>query len=416
MRLLQRRILLSLFSLLGTSGYQTPFAHASFRRKSTHCRAASAEDGLSAAARARRDEERRRLERREEVVVGQTSAKAGAKDLEINPRVTEQAWLSQANEIERQIFHLTERGMTAMKMMQIETATEAFDRVFQLKPDAYLWQAGIAKYYLDDWKGAAEIFSRNAISYELLFGEPASEERIWRSACLLKIYTSKSRTERKSLDQDGGIETLLTPLPDENELTDSLLTERRKVMRIAQDLFTSSINKDTVGVILSRAKLFSIGGRSEQQAMLDRKMWKLSAWFYLGLHYDALGEEEDSKRCMKRALQLCPSIGGNADDIVHSLPLIHMARRDWFDEDDFETKEPAKSSAVAKLRTRLQSIQQGNAIDPIIAESIEDSVLKLRHAELKAALKTRGLLCNGTKEELQKRMFHSLVEETTQSL
>ncbi|GKY92874.1 hypothetical protein MPSEU_000256600 [Mayamaea pseudoterrestris] len=378
--------------------------------------ATSDSDHVSAAARARREEESRRLERREDVIVGQTSAKPGAKDFEINSRVTEQAWLSQASQIERQVYEYTERGMNSLKMLQIENAVEYFDRVFQLRPQTYLWQAGVAKFYMNDLEGAADIFTRTAQTYESLFGESASEERIWRNACLLKMYSSKSRASRKVLDeQGGGIESLLSPMPEVVDDDDSrTMTERRKVMRLALDLFSSSVRKDFAGVVLSRAKLRAIGGRANQSAGLDRKMWKLTAWYYLGLHYDVLGEREESKRCMKTALKLCPSIGGNADDIVHSLPLIHMTRRDFFDDDDMETDASmpvGRRGKTSPLRVLMKSAVAGRTVDPIVAESIEDSLLKMRHADLKAALKERGLLCNGMKEELLKRMFQTLIEE-----
>ena len=411
-----RRLLLATW-LLGellscVSSFQSPTKAKSSQRRTTRCHAAG-DDQLFAAARARRDEERRRSERSSDVVVGQTSAKPGAKDLEINARVTEQEWLSQASETERLVYQFTDNGMTALKMMQIEAAMEAFERVFKLRPKTYLWQAGIAKFYLGDLKGAADIFARNAMKYETLFAEPASEERIWRNACLLKLYTTMSRAERKVLDQEGGgIKSLLPAMPDEDSTLESLTTERRKVMRIARDLFSASVNKDFVGVILSRARLRSIIGRLDQPAGFDRKMWKLSAWYYLGLHYDAIGELDESKRCMKAALTLCPSIGGNADDIIHSLPLIHMTRRDWFDEDDMTPDEPL---AAAPQRTYLQSIQD-KVVDPVLAESIEDSLSELRHGDLKEALKARGLLCNGLKEELQKRMFQVLIDEVTANL
>ena len=37
------------------------------------------------------------------------------------------------------------------------------------------------------------------------------------------------------------------------------------------------------------------------------------------------------------ALRSCPS-SGKSNDIVHTLPLLHMAARDWFDDDEMETE------------------------------------------------------------------------------
>ena len=70
-------------------------------------------------------------------------------------------------------------------------------------------------------------------------------------------------------------------------------------------------------------------------------MYKLHSLFYLGLHYDALGQEYESKQCMKMALKTCAdSISGNSQDITYLLPVIHMKMRDWYDEDnDFNNEE-----------------------------------------------------------------------------
>jgi hypothetical protein len=67
-------------------------------------------------------------------------------------------------------------------------------------------------------------------------------------------------------------------------------------------------------------------------------MWQLSSWYYLRLHYDALVEEADSKACMKMALHQCFSVG-NGSDIIHTLPVIHMLRRDWYDDEGVSREE-----------------------------------------------------------------------------
>ena len=95
------------------------------------------------------------------------------------------------------------------------------------------------------------------------------------------------------------------------------MTESRKVFRIAKDMFQATVNNDQIGVVLGQAKLRAICG----------------SWYYLGLHYNALGDVDESKECMKMALQLCPN--RKTDDIIHSLPILHMTVRHWFDDEEF---------------------------------------------------------------------------------
>ena len=100
--------------------------------------------------------------------------------------------------------------------------------------------------------------------------------------------------------------------------------ETRKVIRIARDLFESSVQHDLSNEVLARAKLRSICGEYESNMDSrnkntipfkgDKKMWRLSSWYYLGLHYDVLDDVEASKDCMKMALRQCASSFGNGDD------------------------------------------------------------------------------------------------------
>jgi tetratricopeptide (TPR) repeat protein len=380
---------------------------------------ATSDHSSTAADRARRDEEKSRLDRRQDVVIGQTSAKAGAKDLTIDARHTEQAWLSQASKVEQQVYQWSEKGLERLKMFQVEEAIEEFDKVFAVKPGAYLWQAGVATFYINDIAKAAEIFARNGELYESKFGQPASEERIWRNACALKLYHEMSRSDKKRVDEEeGGIDSLVRPIRVVESESELLQTERRKVIRIARDLFAASVNRDHSGVILARAKLRSIGSSSDPQLKLDRKMWRLNAWYYLGLHYDVLGEYDESKKCMKRALMLCPS-SGNADDIVHALPLLHMSRRNWFDEEETETDsvDEYDNERIRNARAANGASPRPSAVaDTILLDSIMSSLQELRHIDLKDALKLRGLPSNGSKDDMQDRLLHSLVNDASLGL
>lgn len=182
---------------------------------------------LTAAEKERRNEERRRLERKSDVVIGKTSALPDAQDYSINPTATEQEWMRQASAVEQQVFRKTEKGMRFLKMLQLEEAKEAFDQVFNLKPNAYLWQAGIAKFYLHDLKGAADIFAKSVATFESKFGEPASEERIWRDACELKLASDLGKAEKKTAEESGGVSKMIAQIPERDESSAPLPTETR---------------------------------------------------------------------------------------------------------------------------------------------------------------------------------------------
>jgi tetratricopeptide (TPR) repeat protein len=182
---------------------------------------------LSAAAKERREEEKRRLERKTDVVIGKTSALPDAQDYSLDPTATEQEWMRQASSVEQEIFRHTEKGMTLLKMLQLEEAVQEFDQVFKLRSNAYLWQAGIAKFYLDDLEDAAEIFVKNVATYESKFGIPASEERIWRDACELKLASSLGKEEKKTVKDSGGVSKMIAQIPTRDENDTALPTETR---------------------------------------------------------------------------------------------------------------------------------------------------------------------------------------------
>jgi hypothetical protein len=72
---------------------------------------------LSAAAKERREEERRRAQRLNDAIIGQTSAKKGAKDYAIDPSRTLKELIANSNEVEQEIYFQTERGKTCMNMV-----------------------------------------------------------------------------------------------------------------------------------------------------------------------------------------------------------------------------------------------------------------------------------------------------------
>lgn len=369
---------------------------------------------LSQSQRFRREEEARRKERISENIPGKTSALPGEKDFEINPQRTEIEWQSQASISEREVMALTSKGLEFLKMLKLQDADDAFNKVYQTKPSAYCWQAGVVKFYLNDYTGAADLFARNGILYESRFGGVAGEERIWRDACELKLLSLKKKENTDS----GNGKRRIQDIAAMNDLDDIVgPSETRKVVRIAMDLFKATLDNDLPTVALQRAKLRSICGEydgdgSTVTKKADYKMWRLSSWFYLGLHYDVVGDMESSKKCMKMALR--QSVAGNGDDIIQVLPMLHMAQRDFFDDEEFEEDSDSligletdeENSSIHKIKS-----SKHNVIDKIARESIQSSIQQMKLMQLQDALKSRGLKSSGSKSVLQERLLTVLLDD-----
>ena len=332
---------------------------------------------------------------------------------------------------------------------RLKDAKEAFDFVYELKPDAYCWHKGIVEYYLGDYEEASNQFQQNAIRFENKYGEPASEERIWACATHLKYrqYHSKNK--------------VLPPLAYILPMDEDVPKERRKVMRIARDLFECSLQDDSAGVAMARARLRATAVVG-QEKKLDYKLWKLSSWYYLGLHYDAIGQEKDAQQCMKMAIQQCSPA---SRDIIHTLPILHMIVRDWFDDDEFSDPDPtfspaedpntntimmdnfsesdslfstassSSSSSSSSSQSAESSSQTVNTFSQtkagrtqaalqstintsrkkmdqaVIIQSIQDTVMKMKLVELRAALKKRELKNSGAKQTLQERLLRSMMDD-----
>lgn len=351
---------------------------------------AQSERDLSASGSERRAEDKRRNERKSDVVIGKTSAIQGEKDFKLDPKATETSFMDSSTAVEQEIFQQTSRGLDMLRALELEDADQAFNRVLELNPSAYVWQAGITKYYLGNVEDAGNILARSARQSETRFGMPASEERIWRDACELKYMV-----ENPSFKSSGAnIEEIIASPEDPDPMDGTSIRETRKVFRIARDLFRASAQGDMTGVLLGRAKLRAISGKFGEKPRVDQKMWRLNAWYYLGLHYDSVGEEDDSKECMEMALRLCPTSGfDSVPDISYTLPKLHLKARSWIGEVDPELLDGRKPEE-----------------DPLV-KSINENILKMDLNQLRDALETTDLPGDGSKGDLQERLFNALIEE-----
>lgn len=421
----------------------------------------NSEKHLSAAQQERREEDKRRKLREGDIKPGTSSAIPGAQDFAINVQKTEREYLESLStsdddsiiderNVDKYVAVWTEEGLDHLRMLHFQEAYDSFNKVYQIKPEAYLWQDGLLKYYLEEYHEAAESLAKNAVRYETRFMEPASEERIWRDACELKIVHTIYSRKMKNQNVPAAIRVALQEgIDEEQSEKESIGSERRKVMRLARQLFSNSLRNNAAGVSLAQAQLQAMCGDSfppslkstlptmpmsdenqQQQSSFqstrpDRKMYKLHSLFYLGLYYDALGQSKESKQCMKMALKTCAnSIGGNNQDITYLLPVIHMTIRDWYDDDedfyeDEDTEEEFDISGGDDFIAELVSdggveLNVTDGDDSVGGSSsndrrseiqrVRDSIKDMRVIDLKEELKKRGLGRSGRKAELQKRL------------
>ena len=282
--------------------------------------------------------------------------------------------------------------------LNVKEATEAFDRVYQLKPSAYIYPAGIALFYCDEIYTAGECFAKNAQTFEAKFGMRASEERLWRDACQLLLLNTQ--TNHYSSPPNTTISTIPNKLDDEYSVH-APPPETRKVIRIARDLFDASIVEDYSRMILSRAKLIEIAN-TNRGSQRDPKLWKLSSWYFLGLHYDVLGHVDESKVCMRNAWNLSSTNNANAqNDIIHTLPILHLSRRGWLQDNSYDSNDGHQLPVISN-----------------VDENIRDSIDKLLLVHIEKALQQKGLEINGSEDErtLKKRLFDALLADANINL
>ena len=103
-------------------------------------------------------------------------------------------------EREKQVAFHTTVGLTHLRSLRLRAAYESFEYVYLLNPKAYLWQFGLLQYYFGEYAEGRKTCEENARRYELKFGgfdEVASEERIWRDACVLRLRGKNRRKENE---------------------------------------------------------------------------------------------------------------------------------------------------------------------------------------------------------------------------
>lgn len=114
---------------------------------------------------------------------------------------------------------------------------------------------------------------------------------------------------------------------------------------------------------------------------------------------------------------------------MHTLPMLHMSVRDWYDDDDYEEDILFEDNKMPSSQKIVIPIQESNPREPdttipsnelvmrentsgmAIIESIKKSIEKMKLVELQAALKKLNMKSSGAKSILQERLLAILLEE-----
>lgn len=100
--------------------------------------------------------------------------------------------------------------------------------------------------------------------------------------------------------------------------------------------------------------------------------------------------------------------------------MLHMARRDWFDDDEFieddgdllddlnfDIDDDNMQAILSNGGAPLDSKANNNFLD-----SVQEDVENMKLSELQAALKKRGMKSSGSKSVLKDRLLRSLLEDS----
>ncbi|MGK7929335.1 MAG: hypothetical protein AB4290_29530 [Spirulina sp.] len=176
-----------------------------------------------------------------------------------------------------------QRGMVYFKLARIEAAIADFDRAEYLDPQLtpYLWQRGLAYYYCDRFAEGAKQFE-----IDLTVNSNDVEETIWRYLCLAR---------------DRGLKEAQTSLlPIKND--------PRRVMREIYQLYAECCQPEDV---------LKLGER-------EGKRGQFYSHLYVGLYYEARGEETRSREYIVKAARDFP-----LDDYMWHLARVHQKLRNW---------------------------------------------------------------------------------------
>ncbi|CAM9841339.1 unnamed protein product, partial [Phaeothamnion confervicola] len=164
----------------------------------------------------------------------------------------------------------------------------------------YLWQRGVALYYLGRHAAAAIEFLRSAAAFEARFDEPATDERVWAAAALL----------RAGADDPPAAAAAALPVPCDAAAAAAV---------VAATLAAAGADADRGGD----------GGDPTARDITGRRFF---GHFYLALWHEAHGRDGDARDALAAAVATgfpAPPGGERGDDVWLHLPRLHARLRGW---------------------------------------------------------------------------------------
>ena len=202
------------------------------------------------------------------------------------------------------------RAMQKFERNDVEGATMDFDALIEKSPGSkpYLWQRGIALYYVDEFREAEKQFRE-----DVRVNPNDTEEAAW-------AFLSQMR---KGGEDDASSSSSLKKARE--EFVELAGRDSRKVMGSVLRLYKTG-DEEAKKTLESLSKKPADSTQSASDAFY--------ASLYLGLYSEALGNAEEAKYWVKKA-NGTPYGQRASGDFMTSVAKVHLARRKWdvVDED-----------------------------------------------------------------------------------
>ena len=208
------------------------------------------------------------------------------------------------------------RAMQKFERNDVEGATLDFDALIAKSPGSkpYLWQRGIALYYIDEFREAEKQFRE-----DVKVNPNDTEEAAW-------AFLSQMRKGGEGGGEGGGGGDVSSTLNKaREEFVELAGRDSRKVMGSVLRLYKTG-DEEAKKTLESLSKKPADSTQSASDAFY--------ASLYLGLYSEALGNTEEAKYWVKKA-NGTPYGQRASGDFMTSVAKVHLARRKWdvVDED-----------------------------------------------------------------------------------
>ena len=217
------------------------------------------------------------------------------------------------------------RAMQKFERNDVEGATLDFDALIAKSPGSkpYLWQRGIALYYIDEFREAEKQFRE-----DVKVNPNDTEEAAWAFLSQMR----KGGEGGGGGGGGGGGDVSSTLNKAREEFVELAGRDSRKVMGSVLRLYKTG-DEEAKKTLESLSKKPADSTQSASDAFY--------ASLYLGLYSEAIGNAEEAKYWMKKA-NGTPYGQRASGDFMTSVARVHLARRKWdtIDEDSSDRTRP----------------------------------------------------------------------------